>query len=308
MTAAALRASVRTDRLTLTIGAALLIAALVSWAIVLKANAAMDDAPAALPGLDSAMDEGDPGAATNPMDDAGGDAMAAMSPREDLRMRIGVSRQMDSWAWPATFAVFAGGWMAMMAAMMFPAATPMVSMYARSARKRYSPSKSAALIATFVLGYIVIWGVFGVAAYAINEAAGEASTHWDSVLDAGPYVGGVLLIGAGIYQLSPLKQLCLAQCRSPFSFLMHHWHDGATGAVRMGVRHGLWCLGCCVGLMVGLIVAGVMSIGWMVTLGVLIFAEKVTRWGPQVARVTAAAMVAGGIGLMVFGEDLPGIV
>ncbi|MBI5949044.1 MAG: DUF2182 domain-containing protein [Chloroflexi bacterium] len=309
MNAATLQRHVQLDRVSLTIGAALLAVTVGAWAIVLTNNAAMDDEPATGSGM-PAMDDGAmDGAATEEhmMPDGEMTGMDTMSPREDLRMRIGVSQQMDSWPWPATFAVFSGAWVAMMAGMMFPAAVPMAATYTRTARKTNGKGRAGLLVGLFVTSYILVWGVFGVAVYGLNELAGEAAARWDAVTDAGPYIGGTLLIGAGIYQFTGFKGFCLSKCRSPLGFMLKEWRDGPAGALRMGVKHGLWCLGCCVGLMVGLIVAGVMSIGWMVTLGVLIFTEKVTKWGPQVARVTAVVMAAAGIALIVYGDGLPGM-
>jgi len=321
---AQIRKHVRLDRLTLVVGAALLAATASSWFVVLEANDAMDDSStAASAPLAQARKPLDTMSTAEAMD-ADASAAAAMtesavaaqdremtamemSAPADVRMRLGVSEQMQSWAWPATVTLFFGGWTAMMAAMMLPAASPMVTMYGRSARKLYRPLPAAGLITLFVCGYLLIWGLFGLGAYGINEAVAEAAGRWDRVTDSAPYAGGALLILAGVYQLSPLKQLCLSKCRTPVGFMLTEWRPGAAGALRIGTKHGLFCLGCCVGLMLGLIVAGVMSIGWMLTLGVLIFAEKITRWGPQLSRLTGVVMFAAGLALLIRGENLPGI-
>lgn len=301
MISAAARPAFRLDRLSLCVGAVLLAVTIGAWAFVV--NMEMDhDAHLSSMAADSMPAEDEAMPATEVHD------LGMESPRDDLRMRLGVSEQMQSWPRAATIAAFLGGWLAMMAAMMFPAASPMVTMFARSARRRYARGRSSLLIGIFIAGYLAAWGLFGLGVYALNEGVGEASVRWEWVLDSGPYLGGALLIAAGIYQVTWFKQACLQKCRSPLSFIMQEWRDGSAGALRMGAKHGLYCLGCCIGLMAGLIVAGVMSIGWMVTLAVLIFAEKVTRWGPQIARVTAAVMVIAGAALIVYGEKLPGIV
>lgn len=280
------------DRLTLSLGAVLFAATVLAWFAVVRANAAMDDgeAPHVAEQPEMAVSE------------------RPMPVKADVRMRMGVSEQMSSWPWAVTFGVFLAVWIPMMAAMMFPAAAPMVRAFARSARSRYKPVQASLLIALFLTGYLAIWGGFGAGAFLLNELVSEASGQWGWVVNAGPYVGGGLLIGAGIYQFTWFKQFCLSKCRTPLAFMIKEWRDGSFGAAQMGAKHGLYCLGCCIGLMVGLIVAGVMSIGWMVTLAVLIFVEKVTRWGPQLARVTAVVMVVAGIALMVYQENLPGIV
>jgi predicted metal-binding membrane protein len=222
-------------------------------------------------------------------------------------MRIGVSDQMASWPWAWTLAAFLGGWVVMMAAMMFPAAAPMTHAFARSTRGTNAPARATLLIALFLSGYLLVWGGLGLAVFLANELASELADNSDRIVDAGPYIGGVFLIGAGIYQFTSFKQWCLSKCRSPLSFVLKEWRSGTVGALAMGVKHGLYCLGCCIGLMVGLIVVGVMSIPWMVTLACLIFAEKVTRWGPQIARATAVVMFAAGVALIVYGEKLPGL-
>lgn len=303
--------ALRLDRLTITLGAVLLLATAAAWAIVLQANDAMDDNRTATVETSSmdqpAKSDGMDHSTATEADEMPGSGMA-MSAQSDVRMRIGVTEQMSSWPWLLTLAAFLGFWVAMMAGMMFPAAAPMVHAFARSARIRQSPGRASLLIGLFLAGYLVIWGGFGLATFVINELVSESASRWDWVVDAGPYAGGVLLIGAGIYQFTWFKHLCLSKCRTPLSFMVKEWREGSGGAIQMGFKHGLYCLGCCIGLMVGLVVAGIMSIGWMVTLAVLIFAEKATRWGPQVARAAAVVMVGGGIALMIFGKDLPGIV
>ncbi len=301
----------RLDALTVLVGTSLVVLAAAAWGATWYASSAMyDDRASAgvaeIDSMDGDMAQDETAATGEGMTtDAMGDS--EMSSEADVRMRIGVSEQMSSWPWPATFAVFLGVWLAMMAAMMLPAASPMAQTFARSARNRYPPARASFLVALFLAGYLFVWGAFGAGVFVINELTSEAVGRWKGLLDAAPYVGGALLIAAGIYQFTWLKNLCLAKCRSPLSFIVGQWQDGALGAFWMGTKHGSYCLGCCIGLMAGLIVAGVMSIPWMITLAALIFAEKVTPWGPQIARVTAVCLVAAGVGLLLWGPDVPGI-
>ena len=283
--------NLRIDRLSMLVGAGLLVITVMAWLIVLESPGM--DSSSAMQDMASGMGQEDPSMAS--------------TPASDVRMRLGVTNQMDALPWGITAVAFLGGWLVMMSAMMLPSATPMVNLFARSARRRYPASRAVILIGLFVLAYILVWGSFGIAAFALNESVAAATNRWNSLVRAGPYVAGVLLIGAGLYQVSQLKGGCLAKCRSPLSFVMREWRDGFSGALRMGLRHGLYCVGCCVGLMVALLVAGIMSIGWMVSLAVLIFLEKITPWGTQVARLTAVMLVIAGVALLVHGARLPGM-
>lgn len=118
-------------------------------------------------------------------------------------------------------------------------------------------------------------------------------------------IAGGLLVAAGLYQLTPLKRVCLARCRSPFSFLLRYWHDGRWGAVRMGLRHGVFCLGCCLLLFLVLLPLGVMNIGAMLVVAALVFAEKTLPQGQRVAQVAAVVLVLYGLLAMVVSQVLP---
>ena len=184
---------------------------------------------------------------------------------------------------------YLGIWVTMTAAMMLPSAAPMVLTYARVARD--------ARTWVFVLGYLVAWTAFGLVAYGLYRLVARSSPGWVAWNRQGPYVAGAALALAGLYQLSPLKEACLRHCRGPFRYLVHGWREGRTGALRMGAEHGLFCVGCCWGLMLALFALGVMSLFWAAVVAAAIFAEKVLPRGLALARVLAVALVA--LGLLV---------
>lgn len=201
---------------------------------------------------------------------------------------------------------FLGVWVTMMAAMMFPAVAPMVVVVARVAG-RDRAGAAGTTTAAFLAGYLAIWTAFGLAAYGVVaalEAADPAALAWDR---QGPLIAGAAVAAAGAYQLTPLKRVCLRHCRSPMAFVMHRWRRGPAGALVMGLEHGSWCLGCCIGLMLVLLVLGVMSITWMVVVAVVIFAEKVLPFGPRVAVVVALALIGLGIWIAVAPGSVPGL-
>lgn len=193
-------------------------------------------------------------------------------------------------SWPLFFIM----WVAMMAAMMFPAAAPMILMYRRMQRREPG---SAAL---FTASYISLWFVFGAVAYLLSALVEDAAGDSQWVADNWGRVGGGLLVAAGIYQLTPLKDICLRHCRTPLSFVMSHWRGGRAGAVQMGIRHGVYCMGCCWLLFLILIPLGVMNVAAMVAVAAVVFAEKVLPRAQFVSVLAAVALIA--IGLAVIGR------
>jgi predicted metal-binding membrane protein len=211
-------------------------------------------------------------------------------------------RGMDDGPWTALGALgwFLGVWVVMMAAMMFPSLAPTVALYARMARDRLAPL-------LFTAGYLVVWGAAGVTAFAIawggRDIAGDVLA-WDR---AGRWVAGATLLVAAAYELTPLKRVCLAKCRSPLGFLLGAWRDGRAGSLQMGVRHGAWCVGCCWALMAALFALGVMSIAWMAFVAALIAAEKTLPWGRTVTYGTAAILFALGVLIVAAPDAIPGL-
>jgi predicted metal-binding membrane protein len=204
---------------------------------------------------------------------------------------------------------FLGVWVVMMAAMMFPSIAPMVIMYARiqeGRREREQPAPAGATT-VFVAGYLVSWAAAGIAGYLIFEGVrslGLGFLAWD---EGGPYVAGGVILAAALYQLTPLKDVCLRHCRNPLMFLMDHWHAGRAGALRMGVEHGGFCVGCCWMLMAALFALGVMSIGWMAFVAALIATEKLFPWKAVANRGIAVLLAVLGIMVAFAPEDVPGL-
>ena len=196
-------------------------------------------------------------------------------------------------------------WVVMMVAMMFPTAAPMILTFHKvQASKR---QRGQAFVATwvFVAGYMLVWTLSGVAGYAGALAAEAIATRAALSPATAARIGGAVLVVAGLYQLTPFKDLCLSKCRTPIGFIMTSWRDGAAGALRMGLLHGGYCLGCCWLLFVILFPLGIMNIGAMAVITLIIFAEKTLPWGRPVARATATALVAYGAAVLAVPQVLP---
>ena len=199
-------------------------------------------------------------------------------------------------------------WVVMMAAMMFPSVAPTVLMYDRlrsghRARGKGAPADATAL---FVTGYLTVWTAAGLAGYGLVELGRDLDPSFLAWDEAGRYVTGGVIVAAALYQLTPLKQACLVKCRSPMMFLAERWRHGRPGALRLGVQHGAWCLGCCWALMAALFAVGVMSLGWMAVIAAIIAGEKLLPW-PMAARYGVALfLLLLGLGVAFFPGDVPG--
>jgi predicted metal-binding membrane protein len=200
-----------------------------------------------------------------------------------------------------TLGWFVGLWIVMMAAMMFPSVSPTVALYSRLTRSR---SPAAPLV--FTAGYLLVWGATGLAAYGIFELGNTVAGSQLAWNHAGRWVAGGTLIAAAAYEVTPLKNVCLAKCRSPLGFLVGAWRDGLSGALKMGARHGSWCIGCCWALMAALFALGVMSLTWMALIAGLIAAEKMLPWRRVVTYGTAALLLALAALLLIAPDALPG--
>ena len=190
-------------------------------------------------------------------------------------------------SWP----LFLAMWVAMMVAMMFPAASPMVLMYGRMRQS------DPASVAIFTTAYIALWFGFGLVAYLVSAIVESAASRSEWVGMNWGRAGGALLVLAGVYQLTPLKDICLRHCRTPLSFVMTHWRDGRVGAARMGLAHGMYCMGCCWLMFLILIPLGVMNAAAMVAVALVVFAEKALPHGQGIGRAAAIVMVVAGIAI-----------
>ncbi len=201
---------------------------------------------------------------------------------------------MHAWSWVEVGALVAM-WAVMMVAMMTPAAAPMILMFATIHRRRTAEGRPAVPTAIFVLGYLVVWTIYSVVAALAQSGLHAAALLSPAMAATSPLLAGGLLVAAGVFQWTPLKRACLAACRSPLSFLMTGWREGRGGAFLMGLRHGLYCLGCCWALMALLFVAGVMNLLWVAAIAVAVLVEKVVPRGELVGRLAGVALVAAGV-------------
>ena len=196
------------------------------------------------------------------------------------------------------YLLLAAMWAVMMAGMMLPSSTPMILLFAVVQRRR----AGSPLLATgvFVCGYLLVWTLFALAAAGLQHALADRALITPSMQFASRRLAGAALVLAGAYELSPLKQACLRRCRGVVAFVAGHWRPGLLGGLRMGVEHGIYCLGCCWALMLLLFVGGVMSFVWIVGLAALVLAQKLAPFGARgaaaFARLTGvAAVLAGGL-------------
>jgi predicted metal-binding membrane protein len=216
----------------------------------------------------------------------------------------GRMRGMDDGPWTALGSAgwFIGVWLVMMAAMMLPSLAPTVALYSRMTRQR---SPVSPLL--FTAGYLVVWGAAGALAFALAAAgrgiAGDVLA-WDR---AGRWAAGATLLIAAAYELTPLKNVCLGKCRSPLGFLLGAWRAGPAGGLRMGARHGAWCLGCCWALMASLLALGVMSLAWMALVAALIAVEKTLPWARVATYGTAAILLVLGALVLAAPDAVPGL-
>lgn len=187
-------------------------------------------------------------------------------------------------------ALYVLSWTTMMVAMMLPAVTPMVLLFARIARTRRSNGSPW----LFVGGYLIVWGLFAIPAYFATLEY-PAIAHSAATLSLAPQLPGAVLLLAGLYQLSAFKNACLRHCTAPLDFVMHRWRDGMGGALLMGTHHAIVCVACCSALMIVLFTLGVMSLKWMAVIAGCMAAERFAGHGRLVSRFTGATLVAIGL-------------
>jgi len=245
------------------VGAALLAIALVAWLSLLHLSATM-------PGMDRA--------------DMPGMAM----PR------------VHTWD-PVDVVLLFVMWAVMMIAMMVPAATPMILTFAMVQRQRQAQDRASVPTVVFLLGYALVWTAYAAVAALAQWRLHEADLLSAAMASTSTRLGGALLLVAGAFQWTPLKQACLAKCRSPLSFVMTEWREGRAGAFVMGMRHGAYCVACCWALMALLFVAGVMNLLWVAGLAVFVLAERVLPGGLVVGRIAGALLLVAGVVVLVRG-------
>jgi predicted metal-binding membrane protein len=189
-------------------------------------------------------------------------------------------------------------WAVMMVAMMLPSATPMLLAFLTVNKQRQAAARPYVPVSIFLLGYLAVWTAFSAVATLAEWGLHQAALLSSAMAATSPALNGGLLIAAGIFQWTPLKRACLKGCRSPLSFLMSEWREGAAGAFIMGLRHGAFCVGCCWVLMALLFVAGVMNLFWVAVIALFVLAEKVLATGELLGRITGVVLVAAGVALI----------
>jgi predicted metal-binding membrane protein len=204
-----------------------------------------------------------------------------------------------------SLATFLPIWVVMMAAMMFPSVAPMAIMWIRSVAARPSSRDRVIGIASFLAGYLCAWAAFGAAIYVVLSGAGRLANDAPGTVR---WVGAAIFVVAGVYQLTPLKGACLRHCRTPLGSLFHYAsYRGPVRDLRVGIHHGLYCVGCCWGLMIVLVAVGAMNIPVMIALAGVILIEKVWRHGPAISRVVGVfLLIIAGL-VLFFPSLLPGL-
>lgn len=271
------------DRLVVLAG--LVIIALLAWLYIANFALQMNTPPAAMSDMNM---------------DSNMSAMNMSDSMSDMTMAASLPELTELRVWTGTEALLMFSmWAVMMVAMMIPSATPVILLYARVVRQRINPGQPFAPTGAFFLGYVAVWAGFSVLATALQWGLEQLVLLTPMMVANSVWLGGGILIMAGIYQWLPSKQVCLHHCRSPVEFLSRHWQHGPAGAFRMGLRHGIYCLGCCWALMLLLFVGGVMNLLWLAAIAIFVLLEKVAPFGQYIGRVGSILLIAGGVGIII---------
>jgi len=199
-------------------------------------------------------------------------------------------------AWTiASFLMYFLMWSIMMIAMMTPSAAPMLLFYAKIIRQKQPGREPYLKTGLFLLGYLLVWIGFSAAATLVQWALHSTSLVTMQIVRATPILGGIILISAGAFQFSQLKNACLTHCRTPVGFIMTDWREGNLGALIMGIKHGFYCVGCCWLLMALLFVAGVMNLLWMAIITIFVLVEKIVPAGDRISRYAGVLFIIWGI-------------
>ncbi len=215
----------------------------------------------------------------------------------DMGQMTGTSDYIMQWT-PDYFLLMLVMWFAMMVAMMLPTAAPMILLFSAISRKNYENGGTVVPTSIFIMGYVVAWGGFSVVATFFQWRLEELALLTPMMESASLPLGSTLLFAAGIYQLTPLKHTCLRHCRSPIDYLGHRWRSGKTGALIMGLKHGLFCLGCCWVLMLLLFYGGIMNLMWIIGLAFFVLLEKVTPVGNWIGRFSGITLIIWAISIL----------
>jgi predicted metal-binding membrane protein len=204
---------------------------------------------------------------------------------------------MQGWS-PADLSLVFLMWTVMMVAMMVPSAAPMILAFSAVQRRQSGTSSPLATTTAFVLGYLAVWTAYSAAATLVQWGLHSSALLSSSMGHLGPLAGGMVLLVAGIFQLTPLKHACLHHCRTPLGFLMSDWREGGWDAFVMGLEQGSYCAGCCWALMALMFVIGVMNVLWMALIAGFVLIEKVVPGGDWIGRVTGLVLAGWGLGLI----------
>ncbi len=186
-------------------------------------------------------------------------------------------------------------WVVMMAAMMLPSAAPTVLLYGTLVRKHAVRGTALPAVWVFVGGYLLAWAGFSLGASLLQAALERTALLTPMMASAAGPLTAALLLLAGVYQFTPLKHLCLSKCRNPVQFFMTHWRPGTAGALRMGMAHGAYCVGCCWVLMLILFAVGVMNLAWVALIAAFVLVEKLLPAGRLASYLAGAALIAAGL-------------
>ncbi len=226
---------------------------------------------------------------------------SATMPRMDMIDMPGMAMpRVHAWD-PVDVVLLFVMWAVMMIAMMVPAAAPMVLTFAMVQRKRQEQDRATVPTVVFLLGYALVWTAYAAVAALAQWRLHEADLLSAAMASTSTRLGGALLLVAGVFQWTPVKQACLAKCRSPLAFVMAEWREGRAGALVMGVRHGAYCVACCWALMALLFVAGVMNLLWIAALAILVLVERVLPGGVVVSRIVGVLLLLAGVVVLVRG-------
>jgi predicted metal-binding membrane protein len=208
-----------------------------------------------------------------------------------MAMPMSAMPAMDGGALALTFVM----WVVMMTGMMLPSAAPTVLLYGAMLRKHAEQGTVLPAVWIFVSGYLIVWAVFSLAAALLQAVLEHAALLTRTMASGSTRLNGALLVAAGIYQMTPLKEVCLSKCRNPVLFFMTQWRAGTFGALRMGVSHGTYCLGCCWMLMLLLFTVGVMNLAWVAVIAAFVFLEKLLPGGRVTSRLAGIALIVVGL-------------